>query len=517
MPEGVQTCLMSTEIPMPVRATWRPPWYAWVLLGILALVLTHKFEPGRLEGHWLFLTPLLVLGGVLIARKLWERPPAMILCGAVALSIFSGEWARIGLGGLPFDRLLIVMVLLALLLRAPGVVHLQALRVRNIHLLLGLTIIYVILSAAAAGTLTSEVGLLSLIDRVGVTPYLMFLVAPAIFAGQRERNLLLATLVGVGAYLGLTAIFESLGPHSLVFPHYIVYIDTELPGHRAGGPFGSSVAEGFATLACAVASAIAVVQWRGRRKRYLAGMVAVVCVFGCFLTLERGVWIAALAGISITALFTRAGRRMLIPGICAGALLIGGTLVLSPALSSKTSARVGDQNSVWDRQNMTAAGLRMVAAKPLFGFGFGKYPTESLEYFRESPNYPMNGYSMPANCVGESCVPEKQVPLHDTYIALAVELGLIGGLLWLSSFVLGMGIGIFSPGSAALRPWKLGLLTLTICYLAICLFDPYQASFPDLLLWVWAGVAMGGSPASMHERRGKIAVPMRSAAAWSTG
>lgn len=502
---------------MLARSTWHPPWYAWTLLGLLALALAHEFEPRRLEGHWLILTPLMVLAAILIVRKLWECTPAVTLCGAIALSIFSGEWGRIGLGGLPFDRLLIVLVLFEFLLRAPGVAQIPALRVRNVHLLMCMTIMYVLASAVAAGTLTSEAGFLSLTDQVGVFPYLLFLVAPAVFSGERERNMLLATLVAVGAYLGLTAIFESLGPHSLVFPRYIVNIDAALPGHRAGGPFGSSVAEGFATFSCMVAAVIAFSKWHGERKRYLAASVAIVCVFGCFLTLERGVWIAALAGISITALLTRAGRRLLIPGICAGALLIGGALVLSPALSTKASARVEDQSSVWVRQNMTAAGLRMLNTKPLFGFGWAAYPIDSIEYFREAEAYPMNGYSTVATCSPQGCTPETQVPLHDTYLALAVELGIIGALLWLGSFVLGMGLGVFSPGSAGLRPWKLGLLAMTICYLSICLFDPYQAPFPDLLLWVWAGVALGSGPvprSHQHQRR-KSSAPIRPDAALS--
>lgn len=513
MPLRVQAVPASLEVPPPLRATWRPPWYAWMLLGLLALVLTHKLEPRRLEGHWLILTPLLVFVAILIVRRLWESNPAFTVCGAVVLTMFSGEWGQIGLGGLPFDRLLIVVVLLAFFLRAPGVARVRPLRVRTIHLLLCLTIMYVFVSAVAAGTLTSEVGLLSLIDRLGVTPFLIFLLAPSVFAGKRERDLLLVTLVGIGAYLGFTAIFESLGPHSLVFPHYIVRVDTALPGHRAGGPFGSSVAEGFATFTCTIASAIAFMQWRDQRKRYFAAVVAVVCIFGCFLTLERGVWIAALAGISITALLTRAGRRMLIPGLCVGAAVIGGALALSPSLSNKTSARLEAQVSVWARQNMTAAGLRMFNARPLFGFGWDAFPTDSIEYFREAENYPMNGYSTIASCSPQNCLPEKQAPLHDTYLALLVELGLVGALLWLSSFVIGMGMGIFSPGPSTLRPWKLGLVAMTICYLSICLFDPYQAAFPNLLMWIWAGVALSGEPALLHVRRAKNAASIRPDAA----
>ena len=260
---------------MAERAVWRPPWQAWALLGASALILVDLLAPARLSGHWLLVTPLLLMAAVLVIRRLWELSPAINSCVAIVLSIFSGAWFQIGLGGLPLDRLMVALVLLQLLLRAPGVAHVPRVQIRGVHFLMALTIIYVLASAAAAGTLGSERGLLSLVDMFGLAPYLMFLAAPAIFSGQRERNLLLATLVGLGAYLGITAIFESFGPHGLVFPHYIARVDVELPDERAGGPFQSSVVEGFATYACAVAAVMAFAAWpRSRRSSASSGVTS---------------------------------------------------------------------------------------------------------------------------------------------------------------------------------------------------------------------------------------------------
>lgn len=157
---------------------------------------------------------------------------------------------------------------------------------------------------------------------------------------------------------------------------------------------------------------------------------------------------------------------------------------------------------------MTSAGLKMIAARPLFGFGWSTYPKASATYFREAADYPMNGISQPASCRPQGCTPEILEPLHDTYLALAVELGLVGALLWLSAFLWGIGMGVFSRGPLALRPWKLGLLAMAICYLAICPFDPYQAPFPDLLLWLWAGVALGSEPAVLREPRRRSVTPV---------
>jgi O-antigen ligase len=471
---------------MPEPRVWRPPPYAWVLLGLVALALAHKAQPARFQGYWLFITPVLVLAAVLVLRRLWETSTAAILCGAIALTVFSGGWSQFGLGGMPLDRLLTVIALLQIFLRAPGAAQVPPLRMRGVHLLMGLMIVYLIGSAAVGGMLADETTFLSVFDQFGIAPYLAFLVAPAVFSGQHERNLLLATLVGVGAYLGFTAIFESLGPHALVFPHYIVSADAATPGGRAGGPFQSSLAEGCATFACAVAAAIAFAQWRRQRKRYLAAVVSVACIYGCFLTLERGVWIAAIVATAITAMATRSGRRWLAPGLLACTIAIGGALALSPALSQKTSDRAGSQRSVWDRQNQTAAGLRMFASKPIFGFGLGRYESYSLAYFRQPADYPMTGYTLDT----ESQESEAILPLHNLYLSYAVQLGLLGALLWLATLFWGVGGAIFRRGPPALRPWKLGLLAIFLFFIVVTAFNPLQPPFTSLLLWTWAGVAL---------------------------
>lgn len=489
---------------MAERAVWHPSRYAWLLVGLASLALTPEIAPNKLEGHWLFITPCLIVAGVVVVRKLWELPPAVTMCAAIVLTIFSGAWSKMGLGGLPLDRLLIVIVLLMFILRAPGTARVPRLEIKNVHLMLSLVVIYALTSAVAAGTLTTELSILTLIDQLGVVPYLMFLVAPAVFAGRRERNILLATLMGLGAYLGFTAIFASLGAHFLVFPQYIAHVDASTSAGHEYGPFQSSVAEGLATFACAIAAAIAFTQWHGPRKRWIAATVVIVCTFGCFLTLERGVWIAAVVGTVLTALLTRTGRRSIVPGIPACALLVGGLLLLSPALASKTSARANYQLSVWNRENQTTAALRMIQAKPLFGFGWYRYTSDNLPYFRQPRDYPMTGYlaSQVSEFVGSSTNSSSASGvLHDTYLSYAVELGLIGMLLWLAALIWGVGGAIFARGSAELLPWKLGLLAIAVFSLIVYAVNPYPAPFSSLLLWVWAGVALGGASLQAQQQR----------------
>jgi len=488
---------------MAVRAVWRPPAYAWLLLGLAALALTAKLHPEKLEGHWRLVTPALILIGVLALRRLWQLPPSYTMAAAVALSVFSGAWYQIGLGGFPLDRLLALVVLGQCFLAAPGAARMPRIEVRGVHLLMGLTILYALGSAAVAHSLATERGTLALVDQLGLMPYLLFLIAPSVFASERDRNVLLAVLVGLGAYLGITAVFEMLGPHSLVFPSYIVESDAAKPGIlRAGGPFQSAIAMGCACFACAVAATIAFTRWRGRA-RNLAFAAGVLALLGCFLTLERGVWLGALIAIVCTGLITRAGRRWLAPGLALGVVALGLLHIVSPALSQRASGRAADQRSVWDRQNQLAAGARMVEAKPLFGFGFNRYREEAEEFFRQPANYPMVGYY--ANSL--LGVEEEPEPLHNTYLSYAVELGLLGTALWLGSLIWAVLDGILQAGPPGRRPWKLGLVAVAICFLVVSFVNPHEPPFALLLLLVWAGVARGRPPLTAHAREPTAASP----------
>jgi putative inorganic carbon (hco3(-)) transporter len=462
------------------RAVWRPPWYAWAMVALASLALIHSRAPALLHGDSTPITLIGVFAALIVAVAVWELPPAVMMCAAIVLTVFSGNWEELGIRGLPLDRIAMAGVVLALLLRAPGAARVPRLRVKGVHLLLALNVAYVAVSAAVSGTLLSETGFLTLFDNLGVIPYLMLLLAPAIFAGQHERDMLLWTLVALGAYLGVTAIFESIGPHSLVFPHYIANLGNASGDEQAAGPFGATITEGFACFSCGVAAAIAVYQWRTRRSRWFARFVVVISVIGCFLTLERGVWIAAGAGLLAALLAAPNLRRWVVPVVVLCGLVIGGVLLVSPTLSEHASARVEDRLSVWDRQNQTATALRMIAARPLFGVGWDRYTGDSLEYFRQSPDYPMTGFS-------DRNVP---LPLHDSYLAFAVEIGLIGALLWILGLLWGVGGAILHRGPDVLRPWRLGLLAIAVFFCVLAAFDPLQQPFTMIVLWVWAGVVL---------------------------
>ena len=517
------------------RLPWRVPWYLWVLVGLGALAGIYARAPQLLRGESLFLVlPALALLP-LVAAVLWELPPAVMVCGAVGLTLFSGHWSNLGLPGFPFlpDRILLVGALLALLLRSPGAAAAPPVRLKGVHLLMIATVLYVTVSAVLANTLSSQTSIFALLDRLGAIPFLMLLVAPAIFHGPRERTWLLGTLVGIGGYLGLEAIFETIGPHTLVFPHYIAALNPSLTlgattgSTQAAGPFTSVVTEGFACYACGIASIIAFFQWRSSGWRWVAAAVTVVSLLGSFLSLERGVWIGTAAGGVAVALLAREVRRWLIPATAIGAVIVVGLLALSPTLGTTTSSRLNDKYPVWDRQNQTAAAERMIEAKPLFGFGWNNYANTATPYFRLARTYPLTGFPTslgvsvgPGGGSQVTTVSRASVTgaLHNSYLTFAVELGLVGASLWLACVLWGLGGAIFARGSPDLRPWRLGLVALSVCFLVLAAFDPLNQNFTELVLWVWAGVVVAGTqvkdPVARPDQRrrrteiGSAAVPL---------
>src|SRR3712207_540684 len=135
---------------------------------------------------------------------------------------------------------------------------------------------------------------------------------------------------------------------------------------------------------CAVASAIAFRQWAGERWSDFAGIVVILCAAGIVLTLQRSVWLAAVAATLVTVLTLRRGRRTAVRTIVAMAVALGIALLTIPGLYSDISARFDDQRSIHDRENLNRAAVNMIEEKPLLGFGWGTFIDESSDYFEQA-------------------------------------------------------------------------------------------------------------------------------------
>jgi putative inorganic carbon (hco3(-)) transporter len=400
---------------------------------------------------------------------------AWLFSGAIALTVFSGHWRMLGFPNLVSpDRLLLGAALIAFLVRDPALGRRPRVRLGWIHVLLLLAAAFALCSAMVAGTVGARTTIFPLLDRFGLVPFLLFTIAPAVFATDRQRRILAGTLTLVGAYLGLMALFQGLGLDVLVYPNYLLGLTEEVQLGRARGPFLDAAINGYALFCCAVVALIAFTTAARPGPRRLALAVAALCIFDLIFTQERSVWVGAVAAALCAGLAAQSLRRRLPQAFVVAAFGVVAAFLLVPGLHARTSERLGDHQTEWDRLNLNKAAENMIVARPLLGFGFGTFRDRSSSYFQQNPDFPLT------NTGGE---------LHNVFLASGAELGLIGATVWVVALASAIGGAIFSRGPPELYWWRIGLIAVAVMWLVLANLTPLLQAFPNQLLWLLAGVA----------------------------
>jgi len=411
-----------------------------------------------------------------LAYLAWQVDPAWLFTAALIGSTFNGNWSDLGVpGGLPPDRLILVAGILGLILYSPRAQDRPAFRARPIHALLALTVVWAIGSGVVAHTLSESNVIFYILDRMAI-PFAVFALAPLAFRTPRHRAGFITAMVWYGLYLGLTAFFEIVGPHQLVFPHFI--LESGWGTARAQGPFIEPSVNGMALYICAISSVIALASWKGRR-RLLAGTTLFFSILGLLFTLTRSAWLATIVATVVTLAVVPGLRRYLLPVTIAVLTLVMGALAFLPGFKASVQERADNQLTVWERRNVNAAALNMVEHRPLFGFGIGRFNDDNTDYFTLQKGIPM--------------FVTTQIALHNVFLLLAVELGLIGATLYAASFLCVVGSALFSRGPPEMQRWRIGLLAIALYWIVGAQFVPLGQVFANMIVWMWAGIVLGGA------------------------
>jgi O-antigen ligase len=425
---------------------------------------------GTADGFLAFLVAAAAVAGAVIAALV---PPAVTISVGLSLEIFSGNFNHMG-SPIGLDRVVLVVGIVAAIVRALRARPRQ-LHIWRIHIALAAIALYAILSALYAHQLTTNVAFFGLIDYLGLIPFALFWVAPAAFASAWERNVLLVCLTVVGLYLGVISILEITGPQALVIPPYIDDPHVGIHFGRARGPFVEAAGNGLAMYICIVASALALRLWK--RRRWLPALTIAVCSIGIVFTLTRQVWLAAVVSVCLTMLLQPGLRPWLVPTMVTGAAGVVLLLLVVPGFQARATSRLGDKSPVWDRLNSDAAAARMVAERPLTGWGWYSFAGTSPRFYRLAADRPLT-------TVGR---------VHNIFLGYAAELGVLAMLIWAGTLLYAVVGGLRLRGPPDLDLWRVGLLAVALAWLVVANFTPMGYAFDHAALWLWAGLAWSRS------------------------
>jgi O-antigen ligase len=446
---------------------------------VVVTVVVAAFATVGLLGPLAPARAVLIALAVLIAGgwAAWRLHPAWTLSAGLALSVMTGNWNQVGIpGAVAPDRLLLVAGIAAVLFRAPPIRDRARISFRPVHWAMVVTLLWMAGSGMAADTLSNRSELFQILERVGVLPFALFLVAPVVFDSERHRRILLTTLVGMGGYLGFTALMETLRLKPLVFPSFINDPAIGFHADRARGPFLEAVTNGAGLYAGIIAACIALVTWTDQRAREAAVVVLGLCGGGILFTETRSVWLGAAVATVVALLSVRELRYWFVPAVGAATAVFAVSLALVPGLAQAVTERSNQQRTVWDRENLATAAVNMVDTHPLLGIGWGRFTTESVDYFEQNPDFPLTA---------------TDEIIHNVFLTYAAETGLIGLGLWALTLLLGASAAL-TPGRPEARPWQIGYGAFLIFFLVISSFV-FSQVFPNNMLWLLAGVAVGAA------------------------
>jgi putative inorganic carbon (hco3(-)) transporter len=240
-----------------------------------------------------------------------------------------------------------------------------------------------------------------------IVPFALFHIAILVFRGPSARRHFEIFIALALAYLIFTSIAFLINARSLIYPRFI--LDESLGFHpdRARGPFLQAVANGVSLNMLG----ILVLALAQKGKKYV-WLLWLALPFAILATMTRAVWISF--AMSALILGFRMIRRRVLAAVVVVAIssLLGGIALgisdhsLQDALSDRTSERgpVDARMAVYD------AGWSMFEERPITGWPAGQMYSELARR--------MSGYRLRIYYV------------HNTYLALLVEFGLPGLLLY---------------------------------------------------------------------------------------
>jgi putative inorganic carbon (HCO3(-)) transporter len=240
-----------------------------------------------------------------------------------------------------------------------------------------------------------------------IVPFALFHIAVLVFRSARQRRHFEIFVVCALSYLVFIAIAFLAGQHALIFPRFILDESLGFHSDRARGPFLQAVANGVSLNLLGILAIVF-----AQKRKLIAYLLWLALPFAILATMTRAVWISFAVSSFILAYRLIARKTLVIWAVLALAgLLIGLTLGFSNhSLQESIFDRTAERGPIDARMAVYDAGWTMFQERPFTGWAAAGMYSELARR--------MEGYHL------------RSFYVHNTYLALLVEFGLPGLLLY---------------------------------------------------------------------------------------
>ena len=371
-------------------------------------------------------------------------------------SVFSYDFFHIASGPIPItlDRLLLVALC--------GIFGALVLRRRTVIKLPDTTdwLVVAILAALLLSALMTD---WTFKGNRPISRWLFFYMMPAtlyfLIRQTRIRDVELKWIsivfVLFGIYLALTAVAESRGWYSLVFPTYIRNEELiEFLG-RGRGPFMNPVSNGIYITVCLGAAML--LFWHSRSTMKLAALAALpILAIGVLATLTRSVWLGMGIGAGLIAWLPAKRRQrgyLLVVAALVGVIgliSLGDKLVQFKRDKHVTLNQMSESAQL--RPIFIVVAVEMFQDHPFRGCGFGQYARARMKYVNQANT----GYEMRK---------AKDYLQHNVFLSFLTETGLIGFSLLVLLLLKATQVSLMLFKNPNASSWARGYALLLICLL----------------------------------------------------
>jgi O-antigen ligase len=370
----------------------------------------------------LLLAPVLgVVLGLLIVKGAWELAAAVILLVPAALVLGRYPFAAIMIYLLLFPffstrlersvyyvlhgAMLPATLAFVLLFRGPRTRKRGSVRIGPADLAMVLFLALAVGNILLASPDARE-SLEQFYDRL-VVPFCAYWLIRVLAPGERDlKRLLWVAIVTVIVQVAIG--FVAWYAPQVLPPEWL-----GRAGARTTGTFGNAAVYATTLMLLSLLLYHEAMQSEPSKRRTVLVSVFALGLVGVFFTFSRGSWLAGAAVLAgLVLLYPKMTIRL--TALLATLGLILGISLLADEVEY-AAQRLATEETAEGRVVLLNAGLRMVAAKPLFGWGYDTYDLYDSEFKEPVGDIPVRSDSTS----------------HNTYMTLVVELGLFALLLYL--------------------------------------------------------------------------------------